>query len=391
MATQTLHDYGRTDEPGYIALAVTGASYSDENILRIAERLPEGQYLWAFSPTYRNIDNDKLRVTHVNVDTTRQFQLYVAHHLGKFIQALPEGTPITPRRQPFPTETQEFDSDEQYVPTFDQRLVVTKYIDGVPFEFFSDIRTSSKKLVVFGQSALTRDQVSLPYFFRWKWSHRIDASVVIWNDPALYLDDTLEAAWWVGTPERDYVSEGVGILQTIIDSLGIEPEDVLFFGSSAGGFSAFQMGTMLPGSKIISENPYLTLRVAGEIGKVADQAISSCLGYDDVADVPAELAGRIDVLDRMRQQDYFPPFYLLQNVLDERHMTTQYGPFKDEFQALPQFISDEHCFVEYEQWSLLRGGHFPLKESAMLRIIQSVLDGTEDLPPVLSKEQITLD
>lgn len=389
LASKSLSCNCRSKEPGLIALAVIGRRYTDEAVLKIADRLPDGQMLWVFSPTHRRLRHPKLlRCTHVPAANNRIFQRKILSHVDAFLKKLPQGSRFAPERLPFPSESRIYEWPS-YDPLVDLRHTVEVNRDGVPYEFFSDLRSTSKKLVVFGQDALTRGVLPLPYFFRWKWSHRIDASVMILNDPTLYLDDSLDAGWWIGTPERDYVAEGVELVQVVMDKLEIGPDDVLFVGISAGGFSALQMATLLPGSKAISEIPYLTLFAGGHIGKVANQAISSCLGYESADAVPPALAPRIDVIKRMEEQRHIPEFLVIQNTQDQRHMESQYGPFKEKVPRLPGFDPEVHRLVEYSQQSLVKGGHFPLHEEVMLRLIDGMLTDDFAIADTLSEDEIT--
>lgn len=380
----------RDKSPGLIALAVVGNGYTDDAVLKIADRIPDGQSLWVFSPIHRRLQHPKLlRCTHVPAPNRRVFQRKVLSHVDAFLKKLPQGTPFSPHRLPFPTESRNY-TWPQYSPEADIRHTVTVEREGVPFEFFSDLRSTTDKLVVFGQDALTRGVLPLPYFFRWKWSHRIEASVMILNDPTLYLDDSLDAGWWIGTQNRDYAAEGVEIVQVAMNKLGLKPEDVLFVGISAGGFSALQMATLLPGSKAISEIPYLTLFAGGHIEKVANQAISSCLGFESAQEVPESLTSRIDVIKRMEQAGHIPDFLVIQNDQDRRHMESQYGPFKVNIPNLEGFNPSIHKLMEYSQHSLVKGGHFPLHENVLLRLVDNMLRGDLPIGDRLSNEEITI-
>lgn len=391
MESQALHDYAAYETPGIIALTAVDSQTSDQMLIDLAEHLPEGQTLWAFSPTSRPFRHPLIRISHAKSVTDREFQLKISHFLGKFVIGLPEGGALSPERLAFPERHASFNSLSDYSPLLDERAVVSCDLDGVPFEFFSDLRSTSKKLVVFGQSALTRSKVNLPYFFRWTWAHRIDASVMIWNDPTLYLADDLDAGWWIGSKERDYVAEASQLVVKSMKAVGASPRDVLFVGLSAGGMSAFPMATEIPGSNVLVENPRITMLAEGEKGVAVTAAIRACLGYDSADLVPHELLYRIDVIERMRKSGTVPSFTYLQNSLDSRHFSNHYLRFKEQIKLLDSYSDQTHRFVEYSQWSLIRGGHFPLKEAAMLRIINNLLFERTEMPAVLPREAVTGD
>src|SRR5699024_8798289 len=99
------------------------------------------------------------------------------------------------------------------------------------------------------------------------------------------------------------------------------------------------------------------------------------LGFPSALTVPDEMLFRIDALERIKKQRYVPPFVYFQNIRDEKHYDSQYGAFKNGVKAFSQFDPRVHRFVEYSQWNLTKGGHFPLKESFVLRAIEQILYG----------------
>ncbi|MCK7638231.1 hypothetical protein [Corynebacterium pygosceleis] len=392
LESQALYDHGATDDQGIVSLGVYGDSYGDQDIVDIANSLPEGQTLWAFSPFARKIRKGKnFTVTHVPAKSKREFTLKISSHLDRFMKGLPEGNVASPVRLPFPKNKYTWTDQEVFLPPLDERYTGVNFIGGVPFEFFADLRAQSPFLVVFCQDAINREKLPLPYFFRWKWSHRIPASVMVLNDPTLYVDDELEGGWWIGTESRDYVQDSVDMVMTTMVRLGLGPDDVVFVGMSAGGFSAMQMAAELPGSRAIVDIPRLTLLADGEIGKFVKLAVKACFGVDDPTEVDSSLRYRIDVLSRFVRTGNFPEFLVLQNTLDEKHYKPQCCAFRSELSKYQEYDPKKHRFIEYSQWNFIKGGHFPLKENAFLRILFSFLHRLDDLPAKLEPEMIAKD
>lgn len=374
LESQALDDHGRVDTPGLVALAVTGASYTDERIEQIADRLPEGQTLWAFSPHPRQAVGPRLTVTHVPAKHTREFVLKVSSHIGRVVAAQPVGAPLNPAVPAFPTARHEYASIDAFTLDASARHTATIDMDGLPFDFYFDPKPETGRLVVLGQDAIRRDRTPLPWFFRWKWSHLIDASVLIWSDPTLQLGAELDGAWWIGSRERDLAREGVQIVDQIAGTLGVAARDTLFVGMSAGGFSALQMAALLPESRALVDIPRVTLRAHGARGETANQAVRECLGFDDAASVPASHLPQIDVLARFDAAGRVPGFTYFQNLRDTSHLDSQYRPFREAIEAHPDYTPDHHVFREYSQWHLTKGGHFPIRRSSMVAEINAMLD-----------------
>lgn len=365
----TLDDFGAASSPNLLALAVTGKSYSDSRIIEIAESLPYGQKLWAFSPTSRKMSHPSLLLTHVPAGNDREFVLKVAGHIERFVKSQAVGSPMNPKRLAFPETHRAYGSLGEYDPVLDERHTVNVDVDGISFDLFSDLRSSSTKLVVFGQDALSRSAVSLPFFFRWKWAELIKASVLVLNDPTLYLSDTLNAGWWVGTRDRDFVHDAISIVRRATSVLGIDAEDVFFFGASAGGFSSLHMAAAFQGSKALVDIPQTNLRSYSEV-READAAVLAGLGYASTHDVPQELLHRIDAIERFEHEGNIPEFTYFQNMRDITHVDAQMGDFKTRLAGRE---STSSRFVQYSQWHLTKGGHFPLKPSDMIRAVNSHL------------------
>jgi hypothetical protein len=109
-----------------------------------------------------------------------------------------------------------------------------------PNHFFSYFKKGSRKLVVMLQGAIDRTKVLLPVFQRWSWSEDIKSSVLILNDLTLF-DNHLKIGWWQGDENSYALPSACDFMSLVIRKLGYSIQDVLFYGSSAGGFAALMM------------------------------------------------------------------------------------------------------------------------------------------------------
>lgn len=357
-----------TTAPGFVRLLVVDATMPIAELERTALAAPEGQSVWAFSSSFKQISLPALKMTHVPAKSRREFMLKIAGHIDKAVKEQAPGSPLRPVRPDFPRERQYASSAAQLRIEAGGRQVNRVTMDGVDFDFLTDLRTDTSKLVVLGQDAITRSQVELPHFFRWSWAPQIDASVMIWSDPTLYVDASLDGAWWVGTPRRDYVAEAVPIIKRVMDAVGAKPQDVTFVGMSAGGLSSLQMASLLPGSSAVLDIPYTSLLRAGEKDAQVARAIKLCLGFDSPEQIPNELLPRVDSVARFRQTGVVPEVLYCQNLEDVTHLQTQYHYFLDELESIPG-ARDRVTLFEYSQRHLVKGGHFPLPEREMIDLL----------------------
>lgn len=350
---------------GILRLCTVDGAAEPERILNLADKTPEGQLLWVFSPTSRRLSHPRLRMQHVPSGTPREFVLKVGRHIERFIEGQPAGGALRPPSIPYPETIVEYEGVHSYAPKVGERHIARVNVDGVPFEMMSDLKAGSRHLVVFGQDALTRSTTELPKFFRWSWSTDLECSVLVLNDPTLYRSSDLDAGWWVGTPERDYVREGVVLVEKAADANGLRAENVLFVGASAGGFSSLAMASALPGSRALVDIPQVDLRRYSP-ASMADAAVSAGLGFATTTDVPPHLLHRIDIIERFAYEGHTPGFSYFQNLEDITHVEPQFEPFKKRLGGAPTGSR----FDTYSATHLTKGGHFPL---ARRRLVEEII------------------
>ncbi|MGG5171544.1 hypothetical protein ACQR35_05100 [Pseudarthrobacter sp. J1738] len=365
-----------TDRTHVLGLAVFEAPVTVDHLIEILDALPEASQLMVFLRHYVDTGHPSIVSRLVAAETDDEFKLKVTGHIHRLVSNQPSGSKYNPKNDEFPTETEKFASIADYAPTVGKRTVVEVNEGGVRFEFISELKANSKKLVVFGQDALNRQVVGLPHFYRWSWAREIDASALFLNDPSIYADERLLAGWWVGTRERDYIEEMVSIIRKIMAEQGILAENVTFFGASAGGYSSFQMAAVLHGSRAIVDIPQVDL-TKYFARSASDATIAAGLGYKTAEDVEPEFRHRIDVVERFRREKYVPDFLYLQNNRDSQHVAKQMGAFLYKISELMEEHDWAHAqfSVEtYSAWHLKKGGHFPLSRADSIARINAYIN-----------------
>jgi hypothetical protein len=356
-------------------LAVTANAETAEQVLETVRELPPGQRLLAFTRGLVRISHSGVRTQAVPATTDREYVLKVAGHLEKIRQA--NTPPPSTDRVDFPNRHEAYGSIADYKPLLDIPHTVQIMHGDVPYEFYANLRDNSRHLVVFGQSALVRARTpELPRFLRWSWLDDVPASGLVLNDPTLYLGDSLDAGWWVGTPDRDYVSEMVGIIDETRAALSLERKDVLFFGASAGGFSSLQMAACLPGSRALVDIPQTDLR-RYHLRQHADAAVRTGLQVKDISAVPESLLHRVDVVERFKREGHVPQFTYIQNLRDSAHVESQMLHFVQQLSALPDGFRTNGRFLTYSRTHLVRGGHVPLDREATVAALRRELKEME--------------
>ena len=343
----------------------------------VAQALPPRTSLVALVRSYRSIEDERLHVVGIPTDDPKEFANRVGGHLSRFMRMQPPGSPFKPAKSEFPGGRWEFDSLSAYEPHIGDGGHVVINADGIKYEFLTQLDPDSKVLIVFGQSALVRSTVQLPIFQRWSWAQDIPgASYISVNDPNMYLDETLNAGWWFGTSSRDTVREFAGIVARAAEKLSLRPEQIVFTGGSAGGFSSFQMAACLPGSRVVVDIPQIDMRAYSLQGE-ANNAARVAFGVDSIQDVPDDLLHRVDVTHRFRLEQHIPDYLYLQNLRDTTHILRHFQYFMDSTLRM----SHDHKWalhkaeIElYSAWNVNRGGHFPLNRADTMERIRRFME-----------------
>lgn len=364
-----------------IALSVVEEMISADELRMLADQLSPGTVLHVFMKVYVDPKAPNIIARFVPAENHDQFVLKVAGHVHRLAKTQPNGSRFsTGTPVDFPTLSRHFEGFDAFQPLLDERHTVRVEIDSVPFEIFSDLRSQSDKLVIFGQDAINRNSTPLPHFYRWSWLPDLNASAMILNDPSLYASNDLLAGWWVGNRERDFVKDAVSIVAKAARALGIGNDDITFYGASAGGYSSLAMAACLPGARAIVDIPQVCLATYG--AKVAsDASIRAGLGFENAESVPDLYRHRIDIIDRFIAEEWVPDFLYLQNNRDHTHVGSQMGQFLarlGNLMAVHPWAHSQFSVETYSEWNLLKGGHFPLSRHVSLRRINDYIRTPRD-------------
>lgn len=182
-------------------------------------------------------------------------------------------------------------------------------------------------------------------------------SYVVLHDPALFEHDSLEAGWFFGRKDRDYVKELVPLIERIASALRLSSSDIFFYGGSAGGFSSFHFGACLPGSRVIADIPRIDMRTYPVVS-AAEAACEVAFATPDYHLLPVDLLCRVDVIERFKAQKVVPEFLYLQDINDRGHFRSQFSYFMDKLLELQfhfEWARTPFQVEVYDQKIFLRG------------------------------------
>ncbi len=207
-----------------------------------------------------------------------------------------------------------------------QGKVFTVNANGIDYPARFASNPGSSLLYVALHGAVDRTQ-RLPVFARWNWAKILGGHVLAICDPTLFFDDELTVGWYVGDKERNVIKGVAEISSAIASKLGLRPHQVVYYGSSGGGFAAMMAAAISNGSGV-AINPQTDLAnhlpfYRDQFAKMFDSAASldesraafpsrwSCAE----AMISASAAGRC------------PKVVIIQNLIDTYTHREHYLPF----------------------------------------------------------------
>jgi hypothetical protein len=261
-------------------------------------------------------------------------------------------------------------SIEDLEPVYGEYAIYKINHHGVLFELLTHFRENSPLLYILGQGSINdekRKKYGLPLFQRWSWTTDLPCSVIILNDPTIYMGN-LEVGWFQGTKDNYYLPIACELIQVFLNKINLNSKDVIFSGSSAGGFTSLMMAGSFPDSAVFVNNPQTDIRKyrKNSIEKLLNASFSG-MSIEDAQD--RQFDYRFSVIEYYRSISKIPNIYYVQNVKDTFHMNNHYMPFINEINKL---IAEKHGKFKTSRFYTelyfdRETGHDPLPKKEFIR------------------------
>lgn len=146
----------------------------------------------------------------------------------------------------------------------DKKIII--HHDGFKFEcLWQPSHLQECKLVILFSSGGRTNKTGMTSFARWSYPNKFNVLNI--EDPMYKLYPELTTAWYYGTREKSLLNVVAEVIKKIQKILGIFSKDVVFIGSSAGGYASLLMTALLPGSNCIAMNPQVNLVNWGKVAE----------------------------------------------------------------------------------------------------------------------------
>ncbi len=217
----------------------------------------------------------------------------------------------------------------------DETVGLIIYKNDIKYEFIINLKEHSSNLIVIGSGALNNNSNhdrSRPWFNRWSWVDLFEESVIYYNDPTLYLSSDFLCGWCVGT-ESDYYLEHIkDAIITIADLNEIKHENILFYGSSAGGFTSILLATLVKGSMAFADIPQMDLRNYGDWNLRNFKKYSFAGKSEEY--IFENYSHRLSVIEMIKKEKYIPNAFLTLDFTFDFDFENQYKLFFENLKEL---------------------------------------------------------
>lgn len=148
--------------------------------------------------------------------------------------------------------------------------------------------------------------------------------MIFYNDPTLYNNPKLTLGWCIGKNDEWYLPVISDIIRILASKNNIKPKNILFYGSSAGGFTSIMLSTLIKNSASIVNNPQIF--ILKYVESQVNHMLNACFDNLELEKVLTYYKYRFDAVELFKHEKYVPYITYLVNM-DSRLDTIQLIPF----------------------------------------------------------------
>ena len=272
----------------------------------------------------------------------------------------------------------DFDEIETYSFPLDELFGLEINHEDVKYCFIIRFSSTNKNLICMAPAAQLRDArtsqgklITPPYFNRWSWYSRFEESFIAYADPTYFYDGQIRIGWFVGTERTWYLEVVAEIFRRIARNQKIINSNMLFYGSSAGGFASIALGTLIKGTKVLVNNAQFNIM------NYNDDHIENLFRvlrkeFPDLSDTQIEekLKVRLKIIELIKKEGYVPHISYYLNSISDPDFNNQFLPFIDELKGIEQFDNE---FVVHFYRNVKDKPHNPLPINESVKILKEYM------------------
>lgn len=224
--------------------------------------------------------------------------------------------------------------------------------------FYPKVR--SDVLYVFFSGFVNRKLLTLPVFRRWAWHTMVPGHALYISDPTLEACEDLGLGWYIGGKSSDCMEDIAKLISSVALNFGISERNLVFYGSSGGGFAALRALRWFPDAAAIAINPQTEL-TSFRRNALKDYLprFFDAISKDEFARTYPERNSLVDALAECRDSSVV----YVQNTLDEHHMSCHIGAFYENHEGVwaSTFFANQELVLFEDP-----GGHDAAEPKSML-------------------------
>jgi hypothetical protein len=180
--------------------------------------------------------------------------------------------------------------------------------------FTINFSSTNKNFICMGPGARNRQQLDKngnvmkpPFFVRWTWHKYFEESVIAFADPMMFHSDDISIAWCVGDDCHWPLEDVALIIEKLARNQKVINDNILFFGSSGGGYTSVVLGTLVKNSKVLVNNAQFFVL---NYGKQFIDALFELLEVEfngmSREEITERILYRLDAVELFKRQNYSP-------------------------------------------------------------------------------------
>lgn len=218
----------------------------------------------------------------------------------------------------------------------------------VKYELIIKLSSSNKGLLCMGSGVIDQNTKSIPRFQRYRWKDNFEESLIYYFDPTLYLSTELQVGWCIGTKDDWYVEKISKIIKKIISNVKIKEENVLFYGTSSGGFVSSTLATLIKGSTAFVGNfQYSIFKVHTKIHLKNMQKY--CFEGLDDKKIRENYGYKVNLIELFKKEKYIPPIIYYVNANSKVDILGQCVPFIKDLEKLDYSDNDIEIIIYHDE------------------------------------------
>lgn len=240
------------------------------------------------------------------------------------------------------------------------------YHGDTDFYYKVHLKENNNKLIVFSNGAIDPKKATPPVFMRSKWYQSFEANCVYIDDRTIH-NNNLRIGWGVGTQESHYLKVYISFIKKIASLLEISNKDIMYFGSSAGGFMSMAMASMHKGTYAVVNNPQTYVNRYLKLYKRA--LYRTIFPEMTEKEILKTYSNRLSLINIFARNKNVPKVYYLQNRLCEGDMKNHVAPFLESLDKY-NLNSKNINLILYNN---KHAGHQPAGQQATINYVNNIL------------------